>query len=175
MGALGSKIRGVGGHAAGFAFRTSRCIRDMFFMFRVSCFGIRASCFTFYVSRFQFWGRGVGVQKQGLGSPWASWTSAEDHPETRNCKHRKPSISLSEQKMNFRVSKVPQLVPGSAPTVLPELLRVRFGHPGTLVPFPNLVLGALMGSWDHSGRQIWCRKLLLSVPANELSKKKSRT
>ena len=49
------------------------------------------------------------------------------------------------------VPEVPQVGPGSAPTVLPELLRMHLEHPGTLVRLPNLFFGALMGSADHSG------------------------
>ena len=138
----------------------SLCVfQDAFCLFCVSCFGFHAACFTFCVWRFQFWGRGVGVQKQGFGSPWVSRTSDEDHPEAQNCKHRKPSISLSEQNVDFRVSEVPELVPGSAPTVLPELLRVRFGHPGTLVPFPNLVFGRPHGLL----RPLWETNLVSKV------------
>ena len=73
------------------------------------------------------------------------------------------------------VPEVPQLVPGSPPTVFPERPRVHLKHFGTLVRYPNLVLDALVGSADHSGGQIWCRKLILLVPASELSKEKSRT
>ena len=52
MGALGSKIRGVGGHAAGFAFRTSRCILYVpRFTFRDSCLMFYVLCVAFYVTR----------------------------------------------------------------------------------------------------------------------------
>ena len=52
MGALGSKVRGAGGHAAGLAFRTSPCIFYVpRFMFRDSCLMLYVLCFAFYVTR----------------------------------------------------------------------------------------------------------------------------
>ena len=73
------------------------------------------------------------------------------------------------------VLEVPQLVPGSPPTVFPERLRVQLKHFGTLVRYPNLVLDALVGSTDHCGGQIWSQKLIFLVSVRELPKEKPRT
>ena len=84
------------------------------------------------------------------------------------------NYAFPEQKaQDFMVPEVPQLVPGSPPTVLPERLRVHLKHFGTFVRYPNLVLDALVGSADHSGGQIWSQKWIFLVPASELSREKT--
>ena len=120
-------------------------------------------------------GRGLACKNRDLGHPGRPGRPTKTIQKRETANIGNLPFPLSEQKMNFRVSEVPKLVPGSAPTVLPELLRVRFGHPGTLVRFLNLVLGALMGSADHSGRQIRVRKIVFSVSITDFSMKKPRT
>ena len=79
------------------------------------------------------------------------------------------NLSLPEQEtQDSMVLEVPQVGPGSAPTVFRALLRAHLARPDTLVRLRRLILEALVGPKAHFWNQIRSRSLIFFASESDI-------